>query len=151
MAAARSRIEELATLKEEGKLGDLDVATKRRLRDAVRDGDRARKELTQAYLPVVVSIVRGHAGSRVRLLDVVQHGNVALMRAVETFDLSKDIEFATYATSMIREAVSQAVADQARPIGTEPPVVEAIEHLRLSTYEASLEPLGGEDGDAVRS
>ena len=91
-------------------------ASGRRLNRVVRDGDRARDELTRANLRLVVSIAKRYVGRGMVLLDLVQEGNLGLMRAVEKFDHTKGFKFSTYATWWIRQAITRAIADQARTI-----------------------------------
>ena len=130
MEAGLAAVDELATLNAQGKLDDLDFATRRRLQRKVRDGDRARQELTQANLRLVVSIAKRYVGRGMQLLDLVQEGNLGLMRAVEKFDHSKGFKFSTYATWWIRQAISRAIADQARTIRIPVHMVETINRVR---------------------
>lgn len=130
MEAGLEAVDELATLNAQGKLDDLDFATRRRLQRRVRDGDRAREHLTQANLRLVVSIAKRYVGRGMPLLDLVQEGNLGLMRAVEKFDHSKGFKFSTYATWWIRQAISRSIADQARTIRIPVHMVETINRVR---------------------
>lgn len=123
-------VDELATLNAEGRLDDLDFKVRRKLQRTVRDGDRARQELIQANLRLVVSIAKRYSGRGMQLLDLVQEGNLGLMRAVEKFDHSKGFKFSTYATWWIRQAISRAIADQARTIRIPVHMVETINRVR---------------------
>ncbi|MEL7157574.1 MAG: RNA polymerase sigma factor RpoD [Actinomycetota bacterium] len=96
------------------------------LRRAVRDGERARQELTSANLRLVVSIAKRYVGRGVPILDLIQEGNLGLMRAVQKFDYSKGFKFSTYATWWIRQAITRAIADQSRTIRVPVHMVESI-------------------------
>jgi RNA polymerase primary sigma factor len=110
-----------------GKLDAGDVARYKRL---VRDGDRASDELTRANLRLVVSIAKRYVGRGMVLLDLVQEGNLGLMRAVEKFDHTKGFKFSTYATWWIRQAITRAIADQARTIRIPVHMVEAMNRVK---------------------
>ncbi len=97
-----------------------------RLRRSVRDGERARQELTSANLRLVVSIAKRYVGRGVPILDLIQEGNLGLMRAVQKFDHSKGFKFSTYATWWIRQAITRALADQSRTIRVPVHMVESI-------------------------
>jgi RNA polymerase sigma factor (sigma-70 family) len=86
------------------------------LRALVAAGDRARQRLIECNLRLVVAVARGYAGKGVSLLDLVQEGNIGLIRAVEGFDHTRGTRFSTYAIWWIRQAVSRAIADKARLI-----------------------------------
>lgn len=101
----------------------------RELRRAVADGERARAELTSANLRLVVSIAKRYVGRGVPILDLIQEGNLGLMRAVQKFDYSKGFKFSTYATWWIRQAITRAIADQSRTIRVPVHMVESINQV----------------------
>ena len=94
----------------------LTTAEKSRLRKAARAGETARLRFIQANLRLVVSVARRHDGHGVALLDLIQEGNVGLMRAVDKFDHTKGFKFSTYATWWIRQSIGRAVDDTSRSI-----------------------------------
>ena len=123
--------------------GGMTSAEQRVLEKRVRDGDRAREALTNANLRLVVSIAKRYAGRGMGLLDLVQEGNLGLMRAVERFDHSKGFKFSTYATWWIRQAITRAIADQARTIRIPVHMVDIIQKVNRAQREL-LQELGRE-------
>ena len=124
---ARETLDQIAEAGEPGKHDASDVARFKRL---VRDGDRASDELTRSNLRLVVSIAKRYVGRGMALLDLVQEGNLGLMRAVQKFDHTKGFKFSTYATWWIRQAITRAIADQARTIRIPVHMVEAMNRVK---------------------
>jgi RNA polymerase primary sigma factor len=110
--------------------GKVEGVDGRMLMRAVNRGVRAKSELTQANLRLVVSIAKRYSGRGMQLLDLVQEGNLGLMRAVDKFDYTKGFKFSTYATWWIRQAITRSIADQARTIRIP---VHMVEHMNRVT------------------
>jgi len=108
---------------------DLEPELRRDLKLLVRDGEAAKQQLVSANLRLVVSVAKKYSGRGMTLLDLVQEGNLGLIRAVEKFDYAKGYKFSTYATWWIRQAIGRALADQARTIRIPVHVVEQINKI----------------------
>ena len=142
---------ELATRMEAGLFAEEKLATekkidkklKRELEWIVEDGKRAKNHLLEANLRLVVSLAKRYTGRGMLFLDLIQEGNLGLIRAVEKFDYTKGFKFSTYATWWIRQAITRAMADQARTIRIPVHMVEVINKL-ARVQRQMLQDLGRE-------
>ncbi len=132
-------------LKEIGQIKLLTMDEELKLADRINAGDEEAKTiLAEANLRLVVSIAKRYVGRGMQFLDLIQEGNIGLMKAVEKFDVTKGYKFSTYATWWIRQAITRAIADQARTIRVPVHMVETINKLsriqRQLTLELNREP-----------
>ena len=131
-------------LKEIGKVPLLEAERELYLAECMAKGDeKAKDELVEANLRLVVSIAKRYVGKGMFFLDLIQEGNLGLMKAVEKFDYTKGFKFSTYATWWIRQAITRAIADQARTIRIPVHMVETI-NRQVRAQRALLQELGRE-------
>ncbi len=125
--------------KEQGVFDSITEAERRQCELAVQEGHEARELLTQANLRLVVSIAKRYRNRGMAFLDLIQEGNIGLMRAVEKFDYTKGFKFSTYATWWIRQAITRALADQARTIRIPVHMVETMNKILRAQRQLSQE------------
>ena len=157
MVLGRKALADMALLKDAAAdLGGYSLeaeASLRELQRIVDEGDNAKKGLVQANLRLVVSIARRYIGRGLSLLDLVQEGNIGLMKAADKFDHHKGFKFSTYATWWIRQAITRSISDQSRTIRLPVHVTEMVTRLRRKAHELQQtllrEPTEDELGQAL--
>ena len=141
-------------LKEIGRVPLLSADDEREFATAMKNGDEnAKNKIVEANLRLVVSIAKKHVGKGMAFLDLIQEGNLGLMKAVEKFDSEKGYKFSTYATWWIRQAITRAIADQARTVRIPVHMVETIHKVsrvsRQLLQELGREPTPEEIADKI--
>ena len=134
-------------LKEIGRYPLLTPEEEKELGRRMSEGDEeAKKKMTEANLRLVVSVAKRYTGRGLQFLDLIQEGNLGLMKAVDKFDHEKGFKFSTYATWWIRQSVTRAIADQAKTIRVPVHMVETINKV-IRTSRTLLQELGREPGE----
>ena len=132
---------------------DLAPAERRSLLGLVEDGERARAHLIQANLRLVVSVAKRYVGRGMSFLDLIQEGNIGLMKATDKFDYKRGFKFSTYATWWIRQAITRSISDQSRTIRLPVHVGETINRVRKTSHRLQQiyerEPTADEVGRAM--
>ena len=139
MGAGNTAKEQMEELEKEG--GEVPDEVRKELNQLIKEGERAKQSLAEANLRLVVSIAKRCVGRGMLFLDLIQEGNLGLIKAVEKFDYTKGYKFSTYATWWIRQAITRAIADQARTIRIPVHMVETINKV-IRVNRQLLQELG---------